>query len=102
MEDMAKLDSRDPEWFIDKSPINWSRTVFTSFPKCDVLLNNLCELFNSILIHAKDKYTWTMLELIRIYMMSKLQKNRDRMLKYCQRIYPKIMLKLEKNTAKAT
>ena len=52
-----KLDSRDPEWFIDKSPINWSRTVFTSFPKCDVLLNNLCELFNSILIHARDKYT---------------------------------------------
>ncbi|KAH0672901.1 hypothetical protein KY290_025184 [Solanum tuberosum] len=101
MEEMAKLDSKAPEWFINKPPIHWSRAFFSSFPKCDVLLNNLCESFNSVLLHARDKYIWTMLELIRIYMMLRLQKNRDRMMKYCQRICPKIMLKLEKNKAKA-
>lgn len=34
-------------------------------------------------------------------MMSRLQKNRDKMIKYCQRICLKIILKLEKNKVKA-
>lgn len=49
MEEMRKLDSKSLEWFTNKPPIHWSRAFFSSFPKCDVLLNNLCESFNSVL-----------------------------------------------------
>ncbi|XP_059292485.1 uncharacterized protein LOC132045936 [Lycium ferocissimum] len=74
MERMAKLDPKALKWFINKPPIHWSRAFFSSFSKCDALLNNLCESFNSVLLHVRDKHIWTMLESIRIYMMSRLQK----------------------------
>ncbi|XP_055807040.1 uncharacterized protein LOC129875840 [Solanum dulcamara] len=101
MEEMGKLNPKAPEWFINKPPIHWSRAFFSPFSKCDVLFNNLCESFNSVLLPVRDKHIWTMIESIRIYMMSRLQKNRDKMMKYCQRICPKNILKLEQNKAKA-
>ncbi|XP_060200419.1 uncharacterized protein LOC132628673 [Lycium barbarum] len=67
---MIKLDPKAPKWFINKPPINWSRDVFSSFTKCDMLLNNMCESFNSVLLVARDKRILTMLESIRMYMMS--------------------------------
>ncbi|KAM3218093.1 hypothetical protein P3L10_022622 [Capsicum annuum] len=97
---MAKLDPKASEWFINKPPIHWSRAFLSSFSKCDVLLNNLCESFNSVLLHVRDKHIWTMIESIRIYLMSRLQKNRAKMMKYYRRIYSRIIVKLEKNKAK--
>ncbi|XP_059301367.1 uncharacterized protein LOC132053379 [Lycium ferocissimum] len=41
-----------------------------------------------------------MIESIRIYMMSRLQKNRDKMMNHRHRICPKILLKLEQNKDK--
>ncbi|XP_060167418.1 uncharacterized protein LOC132598512 isoform X2 [Lycium barbarum] len=102
MEGMAKLDPKAPKWFINKPPIHCSRAFFSSFSKCDVLLNNLCESFNSVLLHVRDKHIWTMIESIRIYMMSRLQKNRDKMMNRRHKICPKILLKLEQNKDKAT
>ncbi|KAM3355690.1 hypothetical protein P3S68_022403 [Capsicum galapagoense] len=98
---MAKLDPKTSEWFINKPPIHWSRAFISSFSKCDVLLNNLCESFNSVILHVKDKHIWTMTKSIRIYLMSRLQKNREKMMKYCQRICSRIIVKQEKNKAKA-
>ena len=33
---------------------HWSRYAFSAWPKCDMLLNNLCESFNSKIIDARD------------------------------------------------
>ena len=33
---------------------HWSRYAFNAWPKCDILLNNLCESFNSKIIDARD------------------------------------------------
>ncbi|KAH0639646.1 hypothetical protein KY285_036232 [Solanum tuberosum] len=101
MEEMKKLNPEAPQLFINKPPIHWSIAFFSSFPKCDMLLNNLCESFNSVLLVARDKHILTMLELIRLYMMSRFQKNRDNMMKHGHKFCLKILLKLEENKSKA-
>lgn len=73
MKDSEKIDPKAPSWFIKKPSSHCSRAFFSHFQKCDV----------------SDKYIWKMIESIRIYMMSKLQKSRDKMMKYFQKICPK-------------
>lgn len=102
MEEMKKVNPEAPQWFTNKPLIHWSRAFFSSFLNCDMLLNNLCESFNSVLLVARDEHILTMLELIRVYMMSRFQKNRDNMMKHGHKICPKILLKLEENKSKAT
>lgn len=46
--------------------------IFPGRAKCDVLLNNMCESFNSQLVHARDKPIITMLEYIREYLMRRI------------------------------
>ena len=60
---------------------HWSRHAFSKWPKCDVLLNNLCESFNSKIVDARDKSILTMSEMIRRYLMKRIPRNRDTMLK---------------------
>lgn len=46
---MEKLKQDNPEsyaWLEDKAPNQWSRAFFRELPKCDILLNNTCEVFN--------------------------------------------------------
>ncbi|XP_035842813.1 uncharacterized protein LOC118489219 [Helianthus annuus] len=40
--------------------------------KCDILLNNICEVFNRQLIGARDKPVITCLEFIRVYMTKRI------------------------------
>ncbi|KAL0421250.1 UNVERIFIED_CONTAM: hypothetical protein Slati_3147900 [Sesamum latifolium] len=63
---------------LDKPPTQWSRSHFKTDIKCDVLLNNCCETFNSNILEAREKPVVTMLEWIREYLMRRLQENRDR------------------------
>lgn len=98
---MTKLNPKEAKWFTNKPSIHWSRAFFSPFTKCDMLLNNLCESFNSVLLVARDKHILIMLESIRMYMISRLQKNRDSMMKHDHRICPRILLKLEQNKTKA-
>ena len=44
--------------------IHWCRHAFSTVPKCDMLLNSLCEVFNFKLIMARDKSLLTMCEMI--------------------------------------
>ena len=76
---------------------HWSRHAFSTWPKCDMLLNNLCESFNSKIIDARDKSILTMCEMIRRYLMKRIPRNRDTMLKKFGPICPKIQDKLEVN-----
>ena len=41
------------DWLADKDPKNWSRAFFRTWPVCDILLNNLCEAFNSAILKAE-------------------------------------------------
>ena len=46
--------------------------VFSGRAVSDMLLNNLCEVFNSKLIEGRDKPLITCLEYIREYMMKRI------------------------------
>ena len=94
------MDEAAVEWLADKEPRHWSKAYFTTDPMCDMTLNNGCENFNKVLLPARDKPIITMLEWIREYMMTRLQKNRDKARnKWSKnRLCPAINTKLHKYT----
>ncbi|KAL2230834.1 UNVERIFIED_CONTAM: hypothetical protein Sindi_1677800 [Sesamum indicum] len=99
---MLVLDKTAAEWLDDKPPTQWSRSHFETDIKSDVLFNNCCETFNSNILEAREKPIVTMLEWIRVYLMRRLQENRDRAeLKWTGVIRPKIMKIIEKNVEKS-
>nr|XP_027090214.1 uncharacterized protein LOC113711247 [Coffea arabica] len=77
MEEMAAIDIHATKWFDDKPPSQWSRAYFSIYPKCDILLNNMCEYFNNKILDAREKPIIEMLELLRLYMMQRMQQNMD-------------------------
>ncbi|XP_027150479.1 uncharacterized protein LOC113750733 [Coffea eugenioides] len=62
MEEMAAIDIDVARWFDDKPPAQWSRAFFSTYPKCDILLNNLCKCFNSKIVDAREKPIIEMME----------------------------------------
>ncbi|XP_057425855.1 uncharacterized protein LOC130719239 [Lotus japonicus] len=59
------------EWMMGIPTRSWCKHDFTFYPKCDVLMNNLSESFNSTIILARDKPTLTMMDWIRTYLMGR-------------------------------
>ncbi|KAF3963590.1 hypothetical protein CMV_012034 [Castanea mollissima] len=72
------------------------RNAFPYYPKCDMLLNNVCETFNSNIVEAREKPLVNMLETIRRYLMVRICKNMGSMAKYQGPICHKIQQKFEK------
>ncbi|KAI8535441.1 hypothetical protein RHMOL_Rhmol10G0174400 [Rhododendron molle] len=99
MEECKKEDGAAFKWLAKHEPHHWSRSHFNVAPKCDMLLNNLCESFNAAILDAKDKPILTMLERIRIYMIRHLVKRRASVEKWHGQIGPKIVKLLDKNIA---
>ncbi|XP_071933866.1 uncharacterized protein [Coffea arabica] len=77
MEDMAAIDLDATKWFDDKPPSQWSRTHFSTYLKYDVLLNNICGCFNRKILDARKEPIIEMMKLPRLYMMQRMQQNRD-------------------------
>ena len=77
-------------------PLQWVRHAFPYYPKCDMLLNNICETFNLKIVEAREKPLVNMLETIRRYLMVRIYKNRNSMANYQGPICHKIQQKLEK------
>ncbi|XP_034229448.1 uncharacterized protein LOC117638427 [Prunus dulcis] len=84
------------DWLMSKDLDKWARHRFSTAPKCDMLLNNLCETFNSYILIAPDKTILTMLEMIRCNIMKRFQMKRETMSKHEGVICPKIQKMLEK------
>ncbi|KAL0413500.1 UNVERIFIED_CONTAM: hypothetical protein Sradi_1551700 [Sesamum radiatum] len=69
--------------------------------RCDILLNNACECFNSNILEAREKPILTMFEWLMEYLMKRVQQNRDRALKRWKRVLcPKIQKIIDKNIEK--
>ncbi|XP_051113719.1 uncharacterized protein LOC127239558 [Andrographis paniculata] len=104
MDELKDLDSEAHKWFDDKPVAQWSRSHFKVYPKCDMLLNNVCESFNSAILDAREQLILLMLESIRQYLMKKLQANRDmatckwKNLRFC----PKALKLLERNVRRVS
>nr|XP_027086445.1 uncharacterized protein LOC113708174 [Coffea arabica] len=97
MEALKAVDEGAFQWLVDNTtPQQWSRAYFRTSPKCDILLNNLCESFNSSILEARERPILGMLETIRLYLMVRMENKREWMQKYTGKVCPKILKKLEK------
>ncbi|WVY95230.1 hypothetical protein V8G54_034318 [Vigna mungo] len=86
------------QYLIKIPPKHWSRSWFTTTSKCDTLVNNMSEAFNSVLVHTRSKPIITMLEEIRLYLMNKWAKNRTKSQSISGSICPKIKSRLNKES----
>ncbi|XP_015948461.1 uncharacterized protein LOC107473412 [Arachis duranensis] len=77
-------------------PRFWSRSRFSFHSKCDTLVNNMCESFNGTIVDSREKPIITMLEEIRVYLMSRWAVNRERIQRFNGTILPRIRKKLER------
>jgi hypothetical protein len=78
---------------------HWSKSKFSNGPLCDTLVNNMTEAFNSVIVVPRKKPVVTMLEDIRIYLMERWEKNRQKIANYADNILPNIRKKLERESS---
>ncbi|XP_060179477.1 uncharacterized protein LOC132609489 [Lycium barbarum] len=78
MSEIFELDKEVYEWLSTKLPSEWSRSHFSPLSKCDMLLNYVCEVFNSLILDARDKPIIKILETIRHILMARIAFNRDK------------------------
>ncbi|OMO74638.1 hypothetical protein COLO4_26563 [Corchorus olitorius] len=79
----------------DKNPRAWTRAFFGEHAKCDMVDNNICESFNSILLDARRKSIITMLEEIREQTMKRIEAKRIFCTKWKQDYGPLIKKKFD-------
>ncbi|XP_071729386.1 uncharacterized protein [Rutidosis leptorrhynchoides] len=72
MEELRRENEGACKFVMDIQPKHWSRSHFTGRSVCDMLLNNLCEIFNSKLVDDRDKPVITCLEYLRQYLMKRI------------------------------
>ncbi|XP_073147584.1 uncharacterized protein [Henckelia pumila] len=84
-----------------KPPHQWSRSHFSMYPRCDILLNNICESFNSLILDEREKPIIQLLEGIRNLLMTRMQINREKAAKWVGPICPNIKNMLDKIILKA-
>nr|GEX79545.1 transposase, mutator type [Tanacetum cinerariifolium] len=72
MEKLKDFNKDAYEWLKKFPPQHWPRSHFSGRAHYDVLLNNMCEVFNRQLIDGKDKPIITCLEFIREYLMKRI------------------------------
>ncbi|KAH0654110.1 hypothetical protein KY289_031788 [Solanum tuberosum] len=102
MTDLFELDKDAYAWLSAKVPSEWSRSHFSPLPKCDILLNNQCEVFNKFILDARDKPIVKLLETIRHLLMTRINSNREKAEKWnLNDICPTIKKKLAKTMKKA-
>jgi hypothetical protein len=65
MEELKKLSEAAYNYLVKIDPSEWSRAYFNEYSRCDLLVNNICECFNSYILKACDKPILTILEMIR-------------------------------------
>ena len=80
---------------MDRNPESWSRAFFKTDRCCDAVENGISECFNSMIVEARRKPIINMLEDIRVGMMERLQKMREKHTKWSDTICPNIRKKFE-------
>ncbi|XP_062117237.1 uncharacterized protein LOC133831059 [Humulus lupulus] len=101
MEKLKGLNVDAYKWLDAKDPKTWTRSHFQPNPICDMLLNNMCESFNSAILEARDKPILTLLETIRRYIMVRLVMKKESISKWNHDIAPRIFKILENNKSHA-
>jgi hypothetical protein len=99
MEKMKALDVGAYEWLSKMEPNTWVRAYFSTFPKCDILLNNNCEVFNKYILEARELPILSMFEKIKCQLMTRhFNKRKELENEISSYFCPKIRKKLARNT----
>ncbi|KAG8380434.1 hypothetical protein BUALT_Bualt06G0014900 [Buddleja alternifolia] len=96
MDLLKKVDEGAHQWLSEVPAKHWSKSHFSVYSKCDILLNNLCESFNATILEARNKPLLNMLEKIRIYIQKRLQAKRVEATNWDGPLCPKIQKILDK------
>ncbi|GJX68806.1 mutator type transposase [Tanacetum coccineum] len=72
MGELKSFNSDAYDWLMKISLEQWSRAYFSGRAKCDILINNICEVFNRQLVDGRDQPIITCLEYIREYLMKRI------------------------------
>lgn len=82
---------------LEKWPIQgWCRAFFSEVIKCEVIDNNMYEVFNGVILDARRKPVISMLQDIRQYVITRIAVKRDYVSKWKGGYGPNIFSKLEK------
>nr|KAJ0225319.1 hypothetical protein LSAT_V11C100031470 [Lactuca sativa] len=73
MVELKNYDIEAYQWLLKIPPHHWARSHFSRRAISDMLLNNLCEVFNSKLVKGRDKPIISCLEFIREYLMKRVK-----------------------------
>jgi hypothetical protein len=56
MEEIKGISKDAYDYLAKIDPSTLSKTWFKTFPKCELLVNNLCECFNAYILKARNQY----------------------------------------------
>ncbi|XP_056159292.1 uncharacterized protein LOC130135068 [Syzygium oleosum] len=87
------------EALFQTEPKHWCKAFFSEEFKSDIIDNNLSEAFNGRILEARCKPIISMLEDIRVIVMTRLQKQRDEAAKWTGQCGPRIAKRLDDNLA---
>ena len=80
MSQIKEINNKAYDWLTKEFPKKaWCKHVFTTYSKCDVVMNNLCGSFNSVIMPARDKPIIAMLDWIRTYLMTRFNVMREKL-----------------------
>jgi len=71
MDKLRVLDEKAYKWVEKMPPNTWSRSFFSTYSKCDILLNNSCEVFNKFILDAREMPVLSMIEQIKNQLMAR-------------------------------
>ena len=89
---MGELRNINPgayNWLVAIPRSSWCKHALSIYPRCDVLMNNLSESFNSTILLARDKPIISIMEWIRSYTMSRFATLREKLNAYSSNVMPK-------------
>ncbi|XP_042939508.1 uncharacterized protein LOC122274541 [Carya illinoinensis] len=95
MEELKALSQPAYDYLKVIDPSQWTKSSFNTFPKFDLVVNNLSECFNAYILQARDKPIVTMVETIRKKLMRRYQLKREVIDKWENTITPWIVAKFE-------
>lgn len=98
MNKMKTLNTDAYHWLEKMAPNTWVRAFFAEFPKCDLLLNNNCEVFNKYILEAREMPVLSMFEKIKQQLMSRYYTKQLEVAGFVGQICPKIRKKVAKNS----
>ena len=97
MDAMLVLSKTAHDWLEELPPTTWVRAFQSEFPKCDILLNNNCEVFNKYILDAREMPILAMIQQIKGQITTRIYSKQLEAKAMTGTICPKIRKKLEKH-----